>query len=1000
MYNKYEIFLVGLIVITVLTCDGVKGRIKTERHSEARNDSPQSDASVLDFSNYHNHIQLVELFTDLERQFPTIAKTDSIGKSVKDRDLLFLRISKGPDDNDWYKKPKVKLVGNMHGDETVGRELIIYVAQYLLHNYKKDRRVTKIIDSIDLYLMPSLNPDGFEYASEGSCQSKSRGRENANGVDLNRNFPDQFDSEVDAALRASTRQPETLAMMNWIKNNHFVLSINLHAGSEVASYPYDDSAGHQQSGFTSRSPDDDFFKHLAKLYADNHPTMHESSRKCTYDHFENGITNGAHWYDVPGGMEDYNYIWGDCMEITIELTCCKYPLSSTLQQEWVKNKESLLSYIEAVHQGVTGVVTDGVSGLGLPGVVVEVIEIKKNVTSSEHGVYWRLLLPGDYNFMFHLESYSRIGPVAVSLTTETPYVLNVEMFKIGESMKQNAVASMSEIRNFIARNKEDEPVTHSGNGDALIKSDDTNNDVDSTHSIETTMTSEIYPSEDQLSFSYHNYKDLTKFLQIYNELFPSITRLYSIGKSVQGRDLWVFEISDMPGSHEPGEPEFKYVANMHGNEVVGRNLLCNLIIYLCHNYGKDSNITRLIDSTRIHLMPSMNPDGFEISKEGDVTGVVGRENANNVDLNRDFPDQYFSHPQGYKPQPETEAVMNWIEEYPFVLSANLHGGSLVANYPFDDFPRGHKAAYQGESQSVSPDNPVFKHLAEVYSFSHRKMHNGHPCPELIPEESFKDGVVNGAEWYSVAGGMQDWNYLHSNCFEITLELGCVKYPLKGDLHEYWNDNKNALLAFMDEVHKGVAGFVRDVNSMPIPHASISVKDINHAVTTTDDGDYWRLILPGTYEITASKAGYRNVTKSVVVLGDAVIVNFTLHSSLDLVSLHESVTPIIDKTDDLNFGGIIWSNKREDYLFGVSKMLIIFICACMLVIVVCLAFVIKISCCQKHKYSKVQGFHRINDAVDEYTDEVPIIDSKRVFKGDDVYRDETSDDEDVMFVNRA
>lgn len=85
----------------------------------------------------------------------------------------------------------------------------------------------------------------------------------------------------------------------------FVLSGNLHGGTVVASYPFDDSASHKQQGHYSQTEDDGLFRYLALVYSRNHPVMRIGQPNCSdtiNETFKDGITNGAQWYDVPGNM--------------------------------------------------------------------------------------------------------------------------------------------------------------------------------------------------------------------------------------------------------------------------------------------------------------------------------------------------------------------------------------------------------------------------------------------------------------------------------------------------------------------------------------------------------------------------------------------------------------------------------------------------------------------------------------------------------------------------
>ncbi|XP_022093323.1 carboxypeptidase D-like isoform X2 [Acanthaster planci] len=837
LYSRRTLLVFYTILAILLLSLCIEGRISYRKYEEQQ----------VDTSKYHNHAELTRLMHQYATDYPAITKLLNVGTSVEGRELWALQITDRPEEVE-RGEPWFKYVGNMHGNEAVGREILIFLIQYLCQNYEVDDRITNLIDSTNIFIMPSMNPDGFESATEGDCTSVTGGRENANRVDLNRNFPDQFRS------RDPVLEPETLALINWIERSPFVLSANLHGGSVVASYPFDDSAKHHSNVY-SAAPDDDVFKMLARAYANNHLTMARKRPQCyTGENFPGGITNGAHWYDVPGGMQDYNYLHSNCFEITIELSCCKYPKASQLTQEWDNNREALLAYMEMVHRGVKGFVYDALRNTGIPGARIAVEGIAHNVTTAQFGDFWRLLTPGTYVISAEADGYRPGDAQTVVVTDGDPK--EIEIFLVPKGSPD-----MLDLKTKQTEDVEGE-----------IKEEEAEEEI-----IEPTL------------FKHYHYEEMKTFLQAYANQYPHITSLYSVGTSVQGRTLYVLEITDNPGVHEPGEPEFKYVANIHGNEVVGRALVLNLIQFLCENYGRSAEITALVDNTRIHLMPAINPDGFEKAHEGDVQGTDGRNNAHNVDLNRNFPDQYG--PSEGRPQPETLAMMQWIQSYPFVLSASLHGGSLVANYPWDDNKPG-TAGY-----SKCPDDDVFIQITEAYSMAHTTMHLGHPCPKLYPHENFKEGITNGAAWYSVSGGMQDWNYLHSNCFEITLELGCVKYPWAKDLKSYWDANKVAMLALIEQVQKGVKGFVVTKQGKGIDNATISVAGIDHSLVTAVDGDYWRLLVPGTYEITAAADGFVPQTQTVIVPEDwAAMLNFTLGRSRGQPPKEKPVNTVLSDQD--------------------------------------------------------------------------------------------------------
>ncbi|XP_052730394.1 carboxypeptidase SOL1 isoform X5 [Vigna angularis] len=326
-----------------------------------------------------------------------------------------------------------------------------------------------------------------------------------------------------------------------------------------------------------------------------------------------------------------------------------------------------------------------------------------------------------------------------------------------------------------------------------------------------------------LAQGYMSNDDLEWAIKEFGQRCSNISRIYSIGNSVNGFPLLVIEISDKPGEEET-KPAFKYIGNVHGDEPVGRELLISLANWLCDNYLKD-------------------PLFFSVNDDEDSR------------------------------QPETRAIMNWLRDIRFTASATLHGGALVANYPWDG-SEDKRTKYYG-----CPDDDAFRFMASIYSHSHYNMSSS---------KEFLSGITNGAAWYPLYGGMQDWNYIHAGCFELTLEISDNKWPNATELPILWKYNKMSLLNLVASLVKtGVHGRIySSADGKPLP-GSIAVSGINYTVTAGKTlGDYHRFLAPrDKYEVVATMIGYKSKNTTIWLDDGPVTLDFVLDPE---VSIKESV----------------------------------------------------------------------------------------------------------------
>ncbi len=323
---------------------------------------------------------------------------------------------------------------------------------------------------------------------------------------------------------------------------------------------------------------------------------------------------------------------------------------------------------------------------------------------------------------------------------------------------------------------------------------------------------------------YTSYAQKRADFQAYAAAHPDLARYVVLGHSVQGREIFALRITAAPEKEED-EPELLFCGSIHGDEFASGEVTYLYALHLLDSYGSDPAVTQWVDTSEIWCVPLVNPDGHEAGT---------RNNANGVDLNRDYGHQWdgWGNSPGPHSQPESVAMRELFRANAFSLVATLHCSGNVLFYPW------------GFSPWSAPDLATITRVGLRYS------------------QAANYGLVNSWTDYETHGEVLDDIYGSHGGLCYTVEISNVLSQFANT----WSRNKAGMDAFCASMQDGLHVKVRDARTGLPLHASVRVSgSLVPSYTDPARGDAHRIVLPGTYEVTVDANGHRPAVVSNVVV---------------------------------------------------------------------------------------------------------------------------------------
>ncbi len=269
------------------------------------------------------------------------------------------------------------------------------------------------------------------------------------------------------------------------------------------------------------------------------------------------------------------------------------------------------------------------------------------------------------------------------------------------------------------------------------------------------------------------------------DLYPSITHLTSIGKSIEGRDIWAMRLSD----HPPGGEEratLLYFGGIHAREIITPLVVMRFLDYLLDNQH-DITVQEILNQTDIWFIPCLNPDGLYHVEHVDNMWRKNRRNNGDgtfgVDLNRNFSFQWGFDNVGSSPftsretyrgagpfsEPESRALRDFLQEQDVVASLSFHSYGNLLLFPW---------AYTAANTS---HHSVFMNLALT----------------MTAENGYGYGNFNLGSIYRVNGDSEDYIYSYRGennpVFAFTVEVGDSFFPAEEKVESLVEENLRVCL---------------------------------------------------------------------------------------------------------------------------------------------------------------------------------------------------------------